>query len=152
MFWLLYNLFALVDGFCDALLYGGKGAESFAWNEHAPLLTRRALAVLAAVAAAVEALLAGPGEIEGVPLGLAWVLWNIPAAALSFSLFHNECYNFGRVLIREKTVARARKVFRFNYQSSTTTARWDFDGTARWVMAAAGVLWLGLGFLLHAKL
>lgn len=152
MFWLLYNLFALVDGLCDALLYGLLGADSFKWNEHRPLVTRRVLVALAALGAGLDAVLVGVGAVEGWPVWLIWLLWEVAAAALSFSLFHNEAYNFGRVWIREQTLAQAWAVFRFNYQSSTTSARWDFDGTQRWVMAGLAVLWLGVGLVLLMKL
>ncbi|UOQ53035.1 hypothetical protein [Hymenobacter cellulosivorans] len=152
MLWLLYNLFAAVDGLCDALFYGMLGADSFKWNEHQPLVTRRVLAVLAALGAAVDAVLVGVGAVEGWPVWLIWLLWEVVAAALSFSLFHNEAYNFGRVWIREQTLAKAWAVFEFNYQSDSTSARFDFDGTQRWVMAGAAVAWLVVGLVLLAKL
>jgi hypothetical protein len=149
MFWLLYNLFALVDGLCDALLYGLLGADSFTWNEHRPLMTRRVLAVLAAVGAGCDAALTYGGDPVGrFPIWLIWLVWEAFAAALSFSLFHNEAYNFGRVWIREQTLSKAWAVFEFNYQSPTTTARFDFDGPVRWVMAGIAVVLLGLGFVL----
>ncbi|MBG8553074.1 hypothetical protein [Hymenobacter guriensis] len=144
MFWLLYNLFALLDGLCDALLYGRLGADSFEWNEHAPLGTRRVVTVAAAVGAGADAVLAGPGSAAGVALWAWWLGWEIVAAAFSFSLFHNEAYNFGRVWIREKTLTRAWDAFRFNYQSDSTTARWDFDGPARWqwpALRCSGSAW-----------
>ncbi|TGE29745.1 hypothetical protein [Hymenobacter metallicola] len=152
MFWLLYNLFALVDGLCDALLYGLKGAESFKWNEHQPLVARRILAVLASLGAGIDAVLIGVGSVEGWPVWLIWLLWEVAAAGLSFSLFHNEAYNFGRVWIREQTLRKAWAVFEFNYKSATTSARWDFDGTQRWVMAGGAVVWLGVGLVLLMKL
>ena len=145
MFWLLFQFFAAVDGLCDALLYGLLGAESFKWNEHRPLLTRRGLAVAAAVGAGLDAALAGPH----------WLLWlacEVAACVLSFSLFHNESYNFGRVWIREQDLRKAWAAFEFNYQSPSTTARWDFDGTARWLMAAGAVLVLSFGFILLLQL
>ena len=152
MMWLLYQFFALVDGLCDALLYGLLGAESFTWNEHRPLLTRRALVLAAAVGAGLDAVLVGPGAVGRFPIWLLWLGCEVAACVLSFSLFHNEAYNFGRVWIREQTLARAWDVFRFNYQSSTTTARWDFDGTARWLMAGGAVLVLSFGFILLLQL
>ncbi|TGE22837.1 hypothetical protein [Hymenobacter metallicola] len=152
MFWLLFQLFAAVDGLCDALLYGMRGADSFKWNEHAPLVTRRVLAVLTALCASADAMLIGVASIGDWPIWLVWFLWQTVAAGLSYSLFHNESYNFGRVWIREQTLAKAWAEFRFNYQSSTTSARWDFDGTQRWVMAGAAVVVMGLGFLLLMKL
>lgn len=145
MFWLLFQFFAVTDGLCDALLYGLLGAESFRWNEHRPLLTRRGLAIAAAVGAGLDAVLAGPH----------WLLWlacEVVAVALSFSLFHNETYNFGRVWIREQDFGKAWAAFEFNYQSETTTARWDFDGTARWLMAGGAVLVLSFGLILLLNL
>ncbi|WP_400190657.1 hypothetical protein [Hymenobacter sp. B81] len=156
MFWLLYNLFALLDGICDALLYGQRGAESFRWNEHTPLTARRTAAVAAALGAAADAVLMPAGGVElgraMVPYWLLWFLWQGAAAALSFSLFHNEAYNFGRVWIQQQQLARAWQVFRFNYQSPTTSARFDFDGTVRWVMAATAGLVMAAGFILLAQL
>lgn len=152
MLWLLFNLFAVADGLCDALLYGMLGADSFKWNEHRPLVTRRGLALGAALGAGIDAVLVGVGSVEGWPVWLLWLLWEVAAIVLSFSLFHNETYNFGRVWIREQTLAKAWAAFRFNYQSSSTSARWDFDGPVRWVMAGAAVAWLVLGILLLAKL
>jgi hypothetical protein len=156
MFWLLYNLFALLDGLCDALLWGLLGADSFKWNEHAPLVSRRGVAVAAALGAGADVALMPAGAVEfagaQVPYWLVWLCWQAGAAALSFSLFHNEAYNFGRVWIREQTLAKAWAVFEFNYQSPTTSARFDFDGPARWAMAAAAALLMAVGMLLLAKL
>jgi hypothetical protein len=152
MLWLLYQLFAAVDGLCDALLYGRLGADSFTWNEHQPLTVRRGLALAAALGAAVDAVLMGPGSVGRWSLWLLWLLCEVAACVLSFSLFHNEAYNFGRVWIREQTLAKAWAAFEFNYQSSTTTARFDFDGTTRWVMAGAAVVVLVAGFILLMKL
>ncbi|RPD46792.1 hypothetical protein DNI29_11545 [Hymenobacter sediminis] len=152
MFWLLANLWALLDGICDALLYGLKGADSFKWNEHAPLVTRRALVLACALAAGADAVLVGPGQVGRFPLWVLWLGCEIAAVVLSFSLFHNEAYNFGRVWIREQTLAKAWAAFEFNYQSPTTSARWDFDGTTRWVLAGVAVLVLVSGYVLLLRL
>jgi hypothetical protein len=149
MFWFLFNLFAAVDGLCDALLYGMLGAESFKWNEHQPLVTRRVLVILAALGAGADAVMTQGGEHIGrFPIWVLWLGWEVVAAALSFSLFHNESYNFGRVWIREQSLRKAWAAFEFGYQSPTTTARWDFDGPVRWVMAGIAVVLLGSGFVL----
>lgn len=145
MLWFFFQVFAALDGLCDALMWSQKGADSFKWNEHRPLVTRRGFAVLAACGAGWDA----------VHFGDAWAWWlgcQVVACALSFSLFHNETYNFGRVWIQEQTFRKAWAAFRFNYQSPTTSARWDFDGTERWVLAGGAVLVFCVGGLLLAKL
>lgn len=140
MFWLLFQFFAAFDGFCDALLYAAKGADSFKWNEHNPLVLRRCAAVLAALGAGFGAWWVGPDW-------LAWLGCQVAASMLSFSLFHNEVYNFTRVWINEQDLRRAWSVFRFNYQSTSTSARFDFDGPMRWWMAAAGLVVFVAGLL-----
>ena len=136
---LLLCLWAASDGFGDALYYARLGADSLPWNEHGALVLRRALALLAMWCAAAEAMIAahhlGPGWLAMAPAAAT-----LAAGVLAFSLFHNEAYNFARLLIAEQTVGRAWARFRFNYQSATTTARFDFDGPSRWWLAAAGLL------------
>lgn len=133
LFWILC-LWAAADGFCDALYYARLGADSFAWNEHKALLVRRAAVLATACATAYDV----AAHTHGMPL--VWVAAQVVAFLPAFSLFHNEAYNFGRVVIIEQSAARAWAAFRFNYQSPTTTARFDFDGPSRWWLASAGVL------------
>lgn len=149
MFWLLYNLFAVFNGVSDALLYAGQAAESFDWNEHRVLVWLRAAAIAVALGAAGDALLcAASWEYT-----FAWLAWEVGSIVLSFSLFHNEAYNFTRVWINSKeSFSQAWAVFKFNYQSSTTTARFDFDGRTRWWLAAGGGVWFAVGVLLFTKI
>jgi len=152
MLWLLANLWAAADGFCDSLYYGMLGAESFKWNEHQALVTRRALVLAMAIGAGLDVFLVDGGNVVGLPVWLLWLTWEMAAVALSFSLFHNEAYNFGRLWIKVQDFAQALREFKFNYQSPTTTARWDFDGPVRWYMAGGAVLLLVIGMVLLARL
>lgn len=80
-----------------------------------------------------------------------------PAAAGLFPLVHDEAYNFIRLWLDWRALMRtdrpplqvAWSLYRYGYQSSTTTARMDFNGTQRTAFAGAALLvWLAGALLL----
>lgn len=149
---LLYSLFAALSGLIEAVLYSRRGAEAFTRNEHIEMSLQR-LAVL---------LLAPAGFLcSRLGMPVIYVAAEHVAALLMFPMVHDEAYNFARLWIawREQVHARnagtidftpaeldraafryARQDYQYGYQSPTTTARNDFNGRQRSLMAAAGVI------------
>lgn len=150
---LLYQLFAVLAGWLEAILYALRGAESFDGNEHGGMTWQRIAVVL----------VAGCAVLEFHWLGY-WLALEVIPAALLFPLCHDEAYNFTRLWLRwaefyQKSealhVAAGRpsapnpdqlarrdawKEYRYGYQSPTTTARNDFSGRQRtWLAIAGGV-------------
>ncbi len=165
---LLYSLFAALSGLIEAVLYSRRGAESFDRNEHAEMVLQRLVVLLLPLAGVWLYHLTG-----------SWVcfLAEHVAALLLFPMVHDEVYNFARLWIRERVTLeqshyvvkglskhlfgsidgaawhKARLEYEYGYQSPTTTARNDFDGKTRTLLAIAGVLvWLAglLYFLLYS--
>ncbi len=142
-----YCVFAALCGWLEAVLYAQRAAESFTFNEHAGMMWQRIAAVLL------------------VPLAMlayAWQGWLLAAElvpmALLFPLCHDEAYNFTRLWLscramladndeKADSVAwhSAWLLYKYGYQSATTTARNDFNGRQRtWLAVAGGVLLVGL--------
>jgi hypothetical protein len=150
---LAYQLFAALCGWLEAILYAQRAAESFTFNEHAGMLAQRVAALLLApVAVLVYHWLGWWAFVELVPMALLF-----PAA-------HDEAYNFTRLWLAcraalpadyDKGDSTAWKtawgLYRYGYQSPTTTARNDFNGRARtWLAIAGGVVLVVLYvFILH---
>ena len=67
---LTYQLFAVLAGWLEAILYALRGAESFSSNEHGGMTWQRATVLLVAGAAVVEFRWLGPLVLvaELVPL------------------------------------------------------------------------------------
>ena len=142
MLTLLYSAFGALCGWLEAVLYAQRAAESFSFNEHAGMMAQR-----------IAAWLLVPATLLATRwLGL-WVLAEAVPAALLFPLVHDEAYNFTRLWISCRALMSAdyekgdrlawitaRQLYRYGYQSPTTTARNDFNGPARTWLALAGVL------------
>lgn len=147
MAWLIYQLFAALAGWLEAILYARRGAESFSGNEHGGMTWQRIAVVLFAAAAVLDYLWLGP-----------WLLLaELPALAGCFPAVHDEAYNFTRLWISHRgwmpqqnrpsdnvtdrqAWQAAWQEYRYGYQSPTTTARTDFNGRQRTGLAVAGLL------------
>ncbi|MCA8829420.1 hypothetical protein [Hymenobacter pini] len=151
----LYSAFAALSGVVEAVLYSRRGAEAFSRNEHAEMVAQR-LTVLLLVPAAIL--------VYGWSGSWWYVGAELAAAVLCFPMVHDEAYNFTRLWIscaeyyqRTDTLDEAAGIptwgnldqlalrmawreYRYGYQSPTTTARNDFDGTQRTLLAIGGVL------------
>lgn len=152
---LTYQLFAVLAGWLEAILYARRAAESFSSNEHGGMTWQRLAVVLVAAVAVLEyQWLGGWLAIELVPL------------ALLFPLAHDEAYNFTRLWIdfRSQMSTDYEKADRlawtlawerytYGYQSPTTTARNDFSGRQRtWLAIVGGVGLLALyGYWLFTR-
>lgn len=153
----LFSLFAALSGLIEAVLYGRRGAESFTRNEHIEMVLQRGSVVLLVVAAVYLPRLIGSAH---------YVAFELLPALLLFPMVHDEAYNFARLWLKWSeyytTLATlpgtlnpdaagfraARYEYRYGYQSPTTTARNDFNGRQRTIMAiVAGIVWV-LGALL----
>lgn len=151
-----YQLFAILCGWLEAVLYARRGAEAFTGNEHTGMMLQRLAAwLLVPVALLVQHWL---GE---------WVLAEVLPTALLFPLFHDEAYNFTRLWIDKRAALdtglgilvpevtrdklawqQAWATYTYGYQSPTTTARNDFNGRQRTWLAVGGVVLLVVGYLL----
>lgn len=129
-----YLLFAVLCGVVEAILYCRRGAESFRWNEHVVLVLQRG----------AVALVAGAALLDKKP---GWVAVQFLAIGAMFSFFHNNAYNFARRWIDVQSFRLACAGFDWNYQSATSTARFDFDGPERNVLALIGVVILIVGWV-----
>lgn len=142
---LTYQLFAISCGWLEAVLYARRGAEAFQGNEHMGMMLQRLAAwLLVPVALLTQHYL---GE---------WSQAEVLAAGLLFPLFHDEAYNFTRLWLDYTAMGygdgearrMAWQVYRYGYQSPTTTARNDFNGRQRTWLAVAGCLLLVIGYCL----
>ena len=147
MFALTFLLFAALAGHVEAILYCRQGAEAFRWNEHVALVAQRVSVVLIAAAGLADWLLFQE---------VGWLLSQLPVVVLQFSFAHNNAYNFtrlwltaddefdlhanGRPYTWRLPFALARSRFDWNYQSATSTARFEFNGPERNGMALIGSL------------
>ncbi|AHJ98952.1 hypothetical protein [Hymenobacter swuensis] len=157
MITLLYSLFAILCGVIEAVLYARRGAEAFQRNEHIDMTLQRIAA----------ALLAPAGAVLYIWQHSLWlVVAELVPAALVFPLFHDEAYNYTRLwlthaeryvsmatipgsLCPDRAAWRAAWIqYRYGYQSPTTTARNDFNGTQRTWLAVVGVLLLLVLYLI----
>lgn len=85
---LTYQLFAVLCGWLEAILYARRGAETFSSNEHEGMSLQRFAAWLLVPVALLDYHFAGK-----------WILVELLPAALLFPLFHDEAYNFTRLWI-----------------------------------------------------
>ncbi|TGE23516.1 hypothetical protein [Hymenobacter metallicola] len=145
---LLYQLFGILSGAIEAVLYSRRGAEAFTRNEHAEMVLQRIVVASLPLAGVLLYQWSGSALYVGFEL--------VPAALL-FPLCHDEAYNFTRLWITYKWGKDGREYadwaawelawteYQYGYQSPTTTARNDFNGKQRtWLGVAALVLW-GVG-------
>lgn len=155
-----FQLFAVLCGVIEAILYCRRGAESFTRNEHVDMTLQR-ISVAALVLAGALAY-----RWHG---SLLLVAAELLPAALLFPLCHDEAYNFTRLWLKHTEhfqamptipgtlhpdvagFKAARYEYRYGYQSPTTTARNDFNGRQRTALAAVGALLL-IGLYLHQLL
>lgn len=153
---LTYQLFAVLAGWLEAILYAKRAAESFSGNEHGGMTWQR-VAVL---------VVAGVAVLEYHWLGWAGLAIEVLPTALLFPMCHDEAYNFTRLWLKwaeffqkQNQLALAEgepqltkldrqawrwawNEYRYGYQSPTTTARNDFTGSSRTILASAGGLLL----------
>lgn len=145
-----YSIFAALCGWLEAILYDKRGAEAFKSNEHVGMTLQRIAAALSCVASVVLYRLTGQ----------FWILLELIPAALFFPLVHDESYNFTRLWLSfsgvgpqylnsdKSAFVLAWHEYKYGYQSPTTTARNDFNGRSRTLLAIAGLLLLvGLNLL-----
>lgn len=144
MLTVLYSAFAALCGVVEAVLYSRRGAEAFLRNEHVEMVMQRAAALLLV-----------PVAILAYQVGGWWFVGaELVASVLIFSLAHDEAYNFTRLWIYwshsdpsipgsqlpdRRAFALAWMEYRYGYQSPTTTARNDFNGTQRTLLALTGL-------------
>lgn len=145
---LTFQLFAVLAGWLEAVLYDKKGAEAFKWNEHVGMTLQR-IAVVLLVPAAVLLMI-----LHFNPL---LIIGETGPAALLFPLTHDEAYNFTRLWLKfeataapgEKSFKLAWQTYQYGYQSDSTTARNDFNGKERtWMAVFGGLVLVGL-YLIH---
>lgn len=149
----IYCVFAALCGWLEAILYSARASDAFTFNEHIGMMAQRIVAWLLVPATVLLYHWLG-----------IWVLVEAVPAALLFPAAHDEAYNFTRLWIscRAQMSAdyekgdrlawiTARELYRYGYQSPTTTARNDFNGSARtWLAVAGGLVLVGLYvFSLH---
>lgn len=150
---LLFCLFAALSGSIEAILYAGRAAESFTFNEHTLYTWQRASVLLLVLAAALL-----PGYLGTK----ATACLELVPGLLLFPLAHDEAYNFTRLWLTARALLTAdaagadraalqvaRQLYVYGYQSPTTTARNDYNGKQRTALAAvalviciAGILYL----------
>jgi uncharacterized membrane protein YeaQ/YmgE (transglycosylase-associated protein family) len=140
MLTLTYKVFAALCGWLEAILYAKRGAESFRGNEHGGMMAQR-----------VAALLLAPVAVWLYTHWGWWILLEIVPMALFFPAAHDEAYNFTRLWLKYseteaftdwETCQLAWKEYRYGYQSKTTTARNDFNGSTRTILAITGAVLL----------
>lgn len=141
---LAYQLFSVLAGWLEAILYARRGAETFTSNEHGGMTWQR-----------ISVLLVGAAAVAAFHFLGWWALVEVPVAALLFPAFHDEAYNFTRLWIMHRgweallnrlpdyptdtdAWRQAWQEYRYGYQSPTTTARNDFNGRQRTGLAIAG--------------
>lgn len=153
---------AILAGLIEALYYGVRGAESFARNEHIDLVVFRFFAFVLPLAGFLFA---------GRPF---WLLATEEvAAAFFFPMLHDEAYNFTRLWLKESALLKSNpvrlaalkaftgwrtdmatarvawRIYKYGYQSPTTTATNDFSGVTRTWLAFVGLsVWL-VGWLYY---
>lgn len=144
-----FSLFAVLCGWLEAILYAQRAAETFSYNEHAGMTAQRAVAwAMAPLGMALYAWVGWWGLVEFVP------------SVLLFPAVHDEAYNYTRLWINCRAELApdaadgdrlawhaAWKLYEYGYQSPTTTARNDFNGRSRTVLAAVGVVTLLLCYV-----
>lgn len=157
---LLYSIFGILCGVVEAVLYSRRGAEAFTRNEHVEMMLQRISVALLVLAAAWLHQLTG---------SMLYVAFELVPAALLFPAGHDEAYNFTRLWIAWAEQVHSRNAgsihftgkqldraafryacqdYRYGYQSPTTTARNDFNGTQRTWLAGAGLLIWAIGALI----
>ena len=135
MIYLIYCLFAYLDGLGDGILYSRKGAQALPGNEHRYLVHRRVAAWLMGVG----------GFVYGWLFGLSGALLltaDSIALVLAFSFWHNGAYN----LMRDKI---GNTVNGWRYTSPTDTSEWNFDYSQRRGMLYASIAILIISYLLY---
>jgi hypothetical protein len=150
---LLFQIFAILAGVVEAILYARRGAESFHWNEHIVLIAQRA-----------SVLVVGGGLLLDwhVLPSIWWLAANVGALMLLFSFAHNNAYNLTRIWITwddagvtrsawESLWSAYRVSFKWNYQSATSTARFEFTARQRNSQAVAGLLLLAVAAYLCTR-
>ena len=129
MIYLVLNLYALLDGVCDAILYSRKGADSFKWNEHIVLVIRRCLVGLLV--------------LLGVQAPYPCVITQLLCFGLSFSFFHNGAYYITRELINGKGLLW----YYWFHDSLTSTAKLEFNYFFRTLLFLISLIWILLYLL-----
>lgn len=99
-------------------MYGRKAAESFKWNEHLLFLAARVVIGL------VLLLSYHLSIFDRIVIVITWIL--------CYPLIHDESYYY-----TQAKIFLSRYVY--GYQSSTSTAHWEFNKFERLWMAIAGL-------------
>jgi hypothetical protein len=137
---LTYQVFAVLCGWLEAMLYAKKGAESFKHNEHGGMMAQR-----------VAALALAPVAVWLYTHWGWWIMLEVLPMALLFPLCHDEAYNLTRLWLKYaevqdfsdwESLMLAWHEYRYGYQSPTTTARNDFGGSTRTIFAITGAVLL----------
>ncbi len=135
MIYLLYCLFAYLDGLGDGILYSRKGASALPGNEHTYLVARRFVA----------ALLYAGGFFYGAVMGWKGLMLlgvDTLCISLAFSFWHNGAYN----LMRDKIDGKANG---WQYSSPTDSSKYNFTYPQRRDMKMASIAILIIGYSLY---
>lgn len=120
--YLLFCLYASIEGVTEGILYGKQGAESFKWNEHIVYVCGRGV-VLTGFLLAPELM---HFSLEGFSV-LALICF------LSYSFFHDGFYY--------ETARRInRPDYKFNSNSKTSTAKIEITWAIRLSMFVASLI------------
>lgn len=141
MIYLLYTLYAYLDGQTDAFLYSGKGAHSVEENEHSWLVTKRIIAFAFTPIGFTYALLFGWQAVFLIALeGIG--------SALAFSFWHNGAYNIMRARINGNTIKNA-DVYKYHWQysSPTDTSKLNFTYPQRFQMVIASIITILVSYI-----
>ncbi len=128
-FLIYLNLLSISMGAIEAILYSKKAAGAFKWNEHALFVINRALIAVC--------LILSPYASDRVQV--------MTAAIFMFPLIHDGFYYVTRHLIDVPE-------YRFNSNSTSSTARFEIKFTWRVVLFAMGIVIYVLNFQVIEKI
>lgn len=168
MLFLIILLFAVSCAAAEVITWGRRGAESFIWNEHVLLVAQRVLAILLVPAALADVALwtdywGIAAEVGAGILGFSFAhnnAYNFGRLYLRWDYLVRLAFQHrGRLLIQPDSAEvielqqryaaatqpawwmvwrEAARQFTWQYQSPTTTARFDFTATERMIYLVAG--------------
>lgn len=138
MIYLLYILYAYLNGSTEAFIYARKGADSLPADEHNWFTAERILLGGAVVIGVLY------GTFFGTAAALYLVCLESVASAAGFSYWHNGWY----YLMRDKIDGTAHG---WKYQSPTDTAKTQLNYQARlkWLYVSFGILAAGIVVLTY---
>lgn len=121
LLFILSATWAITSGLTEAILYSGKGADAFKWNEHIVFSIQRACFVLMLIICYVIHPLMSLTDFELLLL----------SCMLSWNLFHDGAYYEGRHLID-------CPYYRWYSDSTTSSAKINFTFWERLTLAILG--------------